>query len=111
MQATPTTPPNAGYISYVEAAKLYPVPPDPGTVYRHMVNGVRARNGQRIYLRHISFGKTRYTRPEWVTEFGEAKAAADRQTTPERPSPAPRRRRTNGQQQARRVERIVAAMK
>lgn len=68
----------AKWITLSQAAKEAPGRPSSNAVWRWCRRGVISRNGERVYLRHIRVGGKVLTRSEWVAEFGEKLAEADR---------------------------------
>ena len=46
-------------------------------VWRWMRKGLRARSGERVYLRHVRVGRRVLTRVDWICEFFEALADED----------------------------------
>lgn len=65
------------YITRDEAARLCPGRPHPASIWRWTRWGVRTRDGQRIYLRHLRVGSRLLLKVEWLDEFMAAVAAAD----------------------------------
>ena len=51
--------------------------PDPATIWRWARHGVRARNGERVYLRTLRRGGRMYLRSSWLDCFFERLRAAD----------------------------------
>lgn len=65
------------YVSLTDAAKITPGRPTANCVWRWCRRGVRARNGERVRLRHIRMGGMMYTTAGWLDEFGRRLAEAD----------------------------------
>ena len=65
------------YISLAEAAGLAPGAPCYETVWRWARQGVTARNGQVVKLRHLRAGAKLFTTQQWLEQFMEDLAAAD----------------------------------
>lgn len=64
------------YLTPAQASHVAPGNPGPATVWRWMVKGVKAPNGQTICLRHLRMGGKLLTTLDWIIEFGESLAAA-----------------------------------
>ena len=60
-----------------QAAKILPGRPHASSVWRFCRKGIKARNGERVYLRHERWGGVIYTSGQWLQEFAERLAAAD----------------------------------
>lgn len=65
------------HITLTEAAKIAPGRPTPNCLWRWCRKGVLARNGERIFLRHMRVGGKIFTSRSWLNDFGNALAAAD----------------------------------
>lgn len=65
------------YITLTEAARRCPHQPHPASCHRWTRHGIRARNGQRIRLKHHRLGGRIYTTQIWLDAFAEAIVAAD----------------------------------
>lgn len=82
--------PAGEYLTLAQAAKRYVQRVASATVWRHCRHGVKTRGGGRIHLRHIRQGGKLYTREDWLREFFEAVAEADREHfDAQREQPAP----------------------
>jgi len=67
------------YLTCSQAARLCPTPVSPSAVWRWMRNGIVARDGEKVYLRHVRIGRRVYTTRHWLDEHWTALAEADRQ--------------------------------
>ena len=65
------------YLTMAEAAKRCPGHPHCATVWRWCRKGVRARNGERVRLRHCRVGGRVFTTTEYLTSFFDEVAQAD----------------------------------
>ena len=65
------------FITLSDAAKFSPGQPNTAAVWRWARQGVKARSGDRVYLRHVRVGGRIFTRPDWLGEFFSATAQAD----------------------------------
>lgn len=65
------------FVELAEAAKLCPGRPHASTLWRWARRGIKARNGQRIRLRHLRAGAKIYVRPSDIEEFFGEIARAD----------------------------------
>ena len=97
------------YISISKAGRMAPGNPSPTAVWRWCRKGLKARNGNRIHLKHIRAGKRIYTKIEWINEFCTTLAEADIESL--RPQETnyvrrPRRRRKPDLQRQRELDRI-----
>lgn len=79
------------YLSCSQAARQCPIKLDPSAVWRWMRQGVVARDGERVYLRHCRVGRRVFTRPEWLERFWEELAEADRAAFASEAEAQPRR--------------------
>ncbi len=66
-----------GLISLTQAAKIAPGRPSTNCVWRWCRRGVRARDGERVRLRHVRIGGKIFTTADWLADFGNALAEAD----------------------------------
>jgi len=60
------------------AARLMPFKPSPAAVWRWCRKGVLARNGERVYLEHVRFGRRLFTTRAALDAFAKATAEADK---------------------------------
>lgn len=102
------------YITLTEATRLAPGRPSVNCVWRWCRKGVLARSGERVRLQHVRIGGKLYTTADWLSQFGQALAAADASyfNLEDRPvivEPAPRGR-TEKQRQAA-IERAERELK
>jgi len=85
------------YLTPAQAARLCPVKISPEGVWRWMRKGVLARDGTRVFLRHIRIGRRVFTRKEWLDEHWAELAAADQKAagaaSDAGPSSRPKRQR------------------
>ncbi len=92
-----------GALTCAQAARQFPGSPAPSTVWRWARKGVKARNGERVRLRHVRIGGQLFIPVEALAEFAEAVADADRQhfeRDPGTPTPTPRPRSDAQRQRA-----------
>jgi hypothetical protein len=115
------------YFDLCRAAKLFPADPSMACIWRWCRKGCKARNGERVHLKHVRVGGKLYTTKEWADQFMADMAKHDQQHfRPEPPaeaapveSPSPplellpafTRTRTAQQREAaiRHAERVVAS--
>ena len=64
-------------LTLTEAARVVPGRPHASTLWRWARRGIRARNGQRIRLRHQRLGARVYVTRDWLDQFATEVAAAD----------------------------------
>ena len=69
--------PTEEFITLSEAAKHAPGRPTTAAVWRWARQGVKARSGTRVFLRHVRVGGRIFTRPDWLGQFFAATAQAD----------------------------------
>lgn len=60
-----------------QAAKQSPVPISYQALWRWARQGVAARNGGKVRLKHVRVGGRLYTRQDWIDQFSKALADAD----------------------------------
>lgn len=88
------------HLTLSEAAKLAPTRPSSNAVWRWCRRGIKARNGQRVYLGHVRVGGRIYTTEENVQRFFAELAEADREHFAEaRKAPAQQKPRTESARQ------------
>lgn len=68
---------NDQHLTLAQAAKLAPGRPSANCVWRWCREGVKAKSGERVRLKHTRFGGRIYTNREWLEAFGLALAEAD----------------------------------
>lgn len=66
-------------LTLAEAARRIPSKPHASAVWRWCRKGVKARNGNRIYLDHQRFGGKLFTTEDAIQRFVEAVTCADRE--------------------------------
>ena len=64
-------------ITLGQATRLVEGHPSPSSLWRWCRRGVKARNGERIRMRHVRVGGKLYTQASWVDEFTKRLAEAD----------------------------------
>lgn len=64
-------------ITLGQAARLLPGHPSPSSLWRWCRRGVKARNGERIRMRHVRVGGKLYIQANWLDEFSKRLAEAD----------------------------------
>ena len=64
-------------ITLADAARLIPGRPSTNAIWRWARKGLKARNGDRVFLEHVRLGATIYTTRDAVYRFGRELAAAD----------------------------------
>lgn len=64
-------------IPLAEARRHWPGTPHASTLWRACRYGVRASNGQRVYLEHERYGRRIYTSRASIERFGRRLAEAD----------------------------------
>lgn len=72
----PSTPPS-DLLTLAEAARKLPRQRSAQSLWNWCRKGIKARNGERYYLRHVRIGKRLFTRSEWMEDFFEQLAEAD----------------------------------
>ncbi|MBN1437506.1 MAG: DUF1580 domain-containing protein [Sedimentisphaerales bacterium] len=65
------------YLTLAEAAQIAPGRPSANAVWRWCRQGVRARNGDNVRLRHIRAGRKIFTSQKWLDEFFVRQTIAD----------------------------------
>jgi hypothetical protein len=65
------------YLTLKEAARLAPGKPSASAVWRWCRKGLTARDGSKVYLKHVRVGREVYTSAAWLHAFFEAVATAD----------------------------------
>ncbi len=65
------------YLSLAQAARIAPASPSPNTVWRWCRKGVKARTGQRVYLKHIRVGGKIFIEGPALERFFKALSDAD----------------------------------
>lgn len=67
----------ADYISISQAAHTLPGNPHPASVWRWCRRGIKARNGNQVYLHHRRIGSKLYTTAEAIEQFFTTLTDAD----------------------------------
>jgi len=75
------------YITLTQAAKLAPGRPSTNCLWRWCRRGVKARSGEVVCLEHVRVGGKLFTCKQWVRDFGQRLAAADRSHFQQRTEP------------------------
>lgn len=75
------------YLTTWEATKLLPRRVTASTILRWGRDGVRCRNGQYVFLRHIRIGGRVMTTKTWIQQFLNEQAEANALPRPQRPAP------------------------
>ena len=70
-------PDQTGFMTLTQATKIIPGRPSTNCLWRWCRNGVKARNGERVRLRHVRMGGRLYTKARWIDDFGDRLAEAD----------------------------------
>lgn len=65
------------YLTLSQLARRCPGRPHVTTLWRWARRGVKARNGQRVRLRHVRVGETIYAHRDWLNDFFAALAEHD----------------------------------
>jgi len=84
------------YITLSAAAKLAPGRPSSCTIWRWCRNGIKARNGEQIRLRHFRVGGRIYTTPDALETFFIDVADADVEHFDATPQEQPREKQIDG---------------
>ena len=92
------------YLTLAAAAKLCPGKPHCSALWRWSRHGLRARNGERVRLKHIRVGGRIFTTRPWLNGFFAAVAEADVEHFDEVATP-----RTSASRPAARRRQIQAA--
>lgn len=97
------------FLTMSALAKLSPSRPSASACWRWARKGMLARNGERVYLRHVRSGRKIYSTSKWLDEFFDALAQADREglATPQPVAPRPYSTRTPSERD-RAIERANA---
>jgi hypothetical protein len=69
---------SSDHITLCEAARRAPGRPSANSMWRWCRNGIIARNGERVRLKHVRAGGKIFTTADWVEEFCTHLADADR---------------------------------
>lgn len=67
----------ANLLTLAAAARLLPNKPHPSALWRWARRGLRARNGQIVFLQHTRLGGRVYVTEEALADFGRKLAEAD----------------------------------
>jgi len=68
---------NDEHLTLAQAAKLVPGRPSANCLWRWCREGVKAKSGKRVRLKHARFGGRIYTTRAWIEAFGAELAEAD----------------------------------
>ena len=69
MKNKPYSPNDAGWLTMIEAAALFPGNLKPFAVWRMTKKGIKRPDGVVVKLRCIRLARTNFTSPEWIKEF------------------------------------------
>lgn len=67
----------SAYLTLADAARLAPGRPTPSATWRWCRQGLKARDGSTVHLKHVRVGRQVYTTAPWLHAFFEAVATAD----------------------------------